>query len=114
VDTELSPEVRKHKLLWGECIAGALSLGTFEQLALDTGFTFPRIVSARMIEISNEELRAVTGSARFYSVTFRLFKLGPPQLQNETPVPLIAKYTKPMTGYGAEYSLDIVSDILCL
>jgi len=44
-DTELSDEIRKDNVLWGECISGALHWKTLHSLAKEVGFTKPHLVS---------------------------------------------------------------------
>lgn len=72
---ELPEEIRKHKVLWGECLGGALYWKDLAILAQNTGFCPPRLVSAHVITIQNKELEHVIGDCRFVSATFRLFKL---------------------------------------
>jgi arsenite methyltransferase len=73
-DRRLADEVKNHSVLWGECIAGALYLEDFKELAAEVGFKEPRILSKRQFDV-NEEFHDVLGDAKFFSVTFRLFKL---------------------------------------
>jgi arsenite methyltransferase len=47
----------------------------FVRLCHEVGFRDPRVVSQVEITIEDEELRDVVGNARFYSITYRLFKL---------------------------------------
>jgi SAM-dependent methyltransferase len=61
--------------LYGECLSGALYWNDFLQLARQNGFTDPRLVEDRPIDIGNPELAEKTGNIRFYSATYRLFKL---------------------------------------
>ncbi|XP_037351750.1 arsenite methyltransferase [Talpa occidentalis] len=72
---ELPEEIRKHKVLWGECLGGALYWKDLAALAQKIGFCSPRLVTAHLITIQNKELESVTGDCRFVSATFRLFKL---------------------------------------
>lgn len=62
-------------VLYGECLSGALYWNDFIPLARAHGFTDPRLVDDRPISIDNEELAARTGNIRFYSATYRLFKI---------------------------------------
>jgi arsenite methyltransferase len=59
------------QVLWGECISGALYVEDFKRIAHDVGFTDPRVLSAAPIEITDPDLKDVTGEAKFYSITFR-------------------------------------------
>lgn len=74
-DRDLPEEVRKHKVLWGECISGALWWKDLYTLAKDIGFTAPRLVTANYVNIDKPELKAAVGDAEFVSVTYRLFKM---------------------------------------
>jgi SAM-dependent methyltransferase len=62
-------------VLYGECLSGALYWNDFNQLAREHGFVDPRLVDDRKITIGKAELAARTGNIRFYSATYRLFKL---------------------------------------
>ena len=62
-------------MLYGECLGGALYWNDFLQLARRQGFTDPRLVDDRPISIDNAALAEKTGNIRFYSATYRLFKL---------------------------------------
>ncbi|XP_077604509.1 arsenite methyltransferase [Crocuta crocuta] len=72
---ELPEEIRTHRVLWGECLGGALYWKDLATLAQKIGFCRPRLVTANLITIQNKELERVLGDCRFVSATFRLFKL---------------------------------------
>lgn len=74
-DRRLPDELRADPLLYGECLGGALYWNDFLPMAKQAGFLDPRLVSSRPIEIDNPEMRAKLGNARFFSATYRLFKL---------------------------------------
>jgi arsenite methyltransferase len=74
-DRRLPDEVRSDPLLYGECLGGALYWNDFLPMAKEAGFLDPRLVSSRPIEIDNPEMREKLGNARFFSATYRLFKL---------------------------------------
>lgn len=63
-------------VLYGECLGGALYWNDFLRLARAAGFTDPRLVEDRPLAIENAEVQAKVGNLRFYSATYRLFKLG--------------------------------------
>jgi len=63
------------KELYGECISGALYWNDFINLAKDSGFKDPRLVKSRPLAIENIKLQEKLGERRFYSATYRLFKL---------------------------------------
>jgi arsenite methyltransferase len=70
------PEVvRNDPVLYGECLGGALYWNDFARLAHDTGFADPRLVEDRPLEITDPVLAARTGTLKFFSATYRLFKL---------------------------------------
>jgi arsenite methyltransferase len=103
-DRRLSESVRQHKVLWGECIAGALYEQDFVDLVKEIGFKDPRVVSRREIQVA-EEFKDVVGSARFYSITFRLFKL--PSLERHCEdYGQFAVYNGQIVGHANGYQLD--------
>ncbi|RBP49799.1 methyltransferase domain-containing protein [Arenicella xantha] len=61
--------------LYGECISGALYWNDFINLAKSCGFKDPRLVKSRPLAIENPALQQKIGDRRFYSATYRLFKL---------------------------------------
>ncbi|NXV29490.1 AS3MT methyltransferase, partial [Rissa tridactyla] len=71
----LSESVRKHRVLWGECLAGALYWRDLYSIAEEVGFSPPCLVTASPITIGDKELEDVIGDCRFVSATFRLFKV---------------------------------------
>lgn len=74
-DRRLPDELRADPLLYGECLGGALYWNDFLPMAKEAGFLDPRLVTSRPIEIENPEMREKLGNARFFSATYRLFKL---------------------------------------
>lgn len=74
-DRRLPAELRKDPILYGECLGGALYWRDFERLARKAGFSDPRVVSKRVIEINNTEIGKLIGNVTFYSITYRLWKI---------------------------------------
>lgn len=74
-DRRVPEEVANDPVLYGECLGGALYWNDFLTLAKAAGFTDPRLVTDREIEIEDERLRDAVRGVRFYSATYRLFKL---------------------------------------
>lgn len=74
-DRRLPDHVRADPLLYGECLGGALYWNDFLPMAKQAGFLDPRLVTSRPITVENEAMRAKLGPARFFSATYRLFKL---------------------------------------
>ncbi|MDN5751926.1 MAG: methyltransferase domain-containing protein [Nitrosospira sp.] len=62
-------------VLYGECLSGALYWNDFLHLSREQGFADPRLIEDRKIAIGSAELAVRTGNIRFYSATYRLFKL---------------------------------------
>src|SRR6185437_13763344 len=74
-DRRLSDVVRADSLLYAECLSGALYWNDFPPMAKKAGFLDPRLVTSRPITVENEAMRAKLGQAKFFSATYRLFKL---------------------------------------
>lgn len=75
VDRRLPSELMTDQVLLGECLSGALYWNDFLTLAKETGFADPRLVTSRILEVTNPAVKEKLGNARFYSATYRLFKL---------------------------------------
>ncbi len=71
----LGEKVRQDKILHGECLGGALYINDFLRFAKEAGFTEPRLVSSKVIEITDEAVKNLVGNTQFYSLTYRLWKL---------------------------------------
>ena len=74
-DRRVPSELRNDPVLYGECLGGALYWNDFQSLARRAGFADPRLVEDRPIAITDPALAARVGNIRFYSATYRLFKL---------------------------------------
>jgi arsenite methyltransferase len=74
-DRRLPQSVTHDPELYGECLGGALYWNDFLGIAKGAGFLDPRLVASRPLEITSDTLKAKLGTARFYSATYRLFKL---------------------------------------
>ncbi len=75
VDRRLPESVATDPVLYAECLGGALYQADFVGLAKRAGFTDPRVMSTSPVTIQNNEIAQKVGTARFSSVTYRLFKL---------------------------------------
>ncbi|MFT7520677.1 MAG: arsenite methyltransferase [Kiritimatiellia bacterium] len=75
VDRRLAPELAKDEVLVGECLGGAMYDYDLVCMAKRVGFLDPRELSRREILIESEQIAAMVGAARFYSVTYRFFLL---------------------------------------
>ncbi len=74
-DRRVPDAVRNDPVLYGECLGGALYWNDFLRLAQRQGFADPRLVTDRPLAITDPELTPRTGNLRFFSATYRLFKL---------------------------------------
>jgi arsenite methyltransferase len=74
-DRRLPDAVRADPVLYGECLGGALYWNDFHSLAKQAGFLDPRLVEDRPLGVTDEALAAKVGEAKFFSATYRLFKL---------------------------------------
>jgi arsenite methyltransferase len=79
-DRRVPDTVRMDPVVYGECLGGALYWNDFLRLAQRHGFADPRLVEDRPLAITDERVASLTGAIRFYSATYRLFKL--PQLES--------------------------------
>ena len=73
-DRRVPESVRTDPVLYGECLGGALYWGDFLRIARRAGFTDPRLVEDRPLEVTDPVLAAKTGAIRFFSATYRLFR----------------------------------------
>lgn len=74
-DRRVPEDVRNDPELYGECLGGALYWNDFLRLSHATGFLDPRLVEDRPLEISDSTMTKKVGNLRFFSATYRLFKL---------------------------------------
>ncbi|MEW7978364.1 MAG: methyltransferase domain-containing protein [Candidatus Sedimenticola endophacoides] len=74
-DRRVPTELVDDPLLYGECLSGALYWNDFQNLAKRAGFLDPRLVEDRPLSIDNPRIEASIGHIRFFSATYRLFKL---------------------------------------
>lgn len=74
-DRRIPKTLQKDQILWGECLSGALYWNDFLRASKGGGFTDPRAVVSKPITIENSKLEAKVGLIKFFSVTYRLFKI---------------------------------------
>src|SRR3989338_2997662 len=74
-DRRVPSELRNDPVLYGECLGGALYWNDFQHLARRCGFADPRLVEDRPIALTDPAMAARVGNLRFFSATYRLFKL---------------------------------------
>jgi len=88
-DRRLPQATREHDVMLGECLGGALYIEDFKRLCHKTGFWDPRELSREEIIVSDPELKGICKGARFYSITYRCFKVLPTKAMSLvfSPVP---------------------------
>lgn len=74
-DRRVPESVKNDPVLYGECLGGALYWNDFQQMARNAGFTDPRLVEDRPLEMTDSAIAARIGPIEFYSATYRLFKI---------------------------------------
>lgn len=74
-DRRVPTALQSDQELYGECLAGALYWNDFLALARQAGFLDPRLVADRPIRIEDPAIARKLGAIRFFSATYRLFKL---------------------------------------
>ncbi|KAI7804341.1 arsenite methyltransferase [Triplophysa rosa] len=101
-DSRIPEDLKANKVLWGECLSGALWWEDLIRLAEEVGFSKPRLVTASIITVGNKELEKLLGDYTFVSATYRLFKL--PKGSKEQPC--LAIYNGNMTGAVGSFEFD--------
>lgn len=74
-DRRIPQSLQNDRVLWGECLSGALYWNDFLNIAKKVGFGDPRAVEDKPVTIENEEVEVLVGDISFYSVTYRLLKI---------------------------------------
>ncbi|KAF4075269.1 hypothetical protein AMELA_G00232560 [Ameiurus melas] len=98
----ISESLRANKVLWGECLSGALWWEDLVRLAEEVGFCKPRLVTASFISVGNKELEKLLGDYKFVSATYRLFKL-PKRSEKER---CLVMYDGNITGLEEKFEFD--------
>jgi len=106
-DRRLPDSVRSNKVLWGECLSGAMYEEDFLRMCHSLGFADPRVVERKPIQVRDAKLSELLGNAKFESVTYRLFKLAPGILESICEdYGQVATYLGTMDGQPHFYDLD--------
>jgi arsenite methyltransferase len=74
-DRRLPEALMDDEVLLGECLAGAMYHEDFRRLMADIGCADIRKMSTTPITIANADIEEKIGMAKFYSITYRVFKL---------------------------------------
>lgn len=91
----------------GEYVGGALRWEDLILYATEAGFTEPRLVTAKPVILTNEEIEKAIGKIKFVSAIFRCFKL-PLNDQESTPfsIPYQLTYETPLMNSENEFFFD--------
>jgi len=104
-DRRLPQSARDHEVMVGECLGGALYIEDFKRICHSVGFLDPRELSREEIKVNDPELKALCGNAKFYSITYRCFKLAGMETLCED-YGEVAIYKGTIEDFPNEYSLD--------
>ena len=74
-DRRVPQALAQDPVLRGECLGGALYWNDFLRLAREAGFADPRLVEDRPLAVTEPELAPRLGNLRFWSATWRLFRI---------------------------------------
>jgi len=74
-DRRIPAHLVKDEVLYGECLSGALYWRDFLEFSKAAGFTDPRLVKDRVLTIENSKVEEKIGYMKFFSATYRLFKI---------------------------------------
>ena len=74
-DRRVPEALRRDPVLHGECLGGALYWGDFLRQAKAAGFGDPRLVADRPMTIGDPQVELSVAPIRFFSATWRLFKI---------------------------------------
>ena len=74
-DRRVPEHLVDNELLYGECLSGALYWNDFMTIAKRQGFGDPRLVEDRPLTIENDAIKTLLDPIRFFSATYRLFKI---------------------------------------
>ncbi len=104
-DRRIPEDLRADPVLYGECLSGAMYWRDFLETARAAGFTDPRLVESRPVDVSEPKLAKKLGDIRFVSATYRLFKVGGLEAGSED-YGLSVIYRGTVPGHAEQLSLD--------
>ena len=103
-DRRLPMWMREDSVLLGECLGGAMYTEDFRRLMVKLGCLDHRLVAATEIVGSSPDVTEKIGNTRFFSMTFRAFKL--PLEDRCEDFGQIATYKGTMDQYAHAFRLD--------
>jgi len=105
-DRRLPTATREDDVMLGECLGGALYTEDFRRICHKVGFLDPRELTREEIVVTDPALKLLCGNAKFYSITYRCFKL-PDQLETLCEdYGQVAYYKGTITDHPSTYALD--------
>ncbi|UJR24994.1 hypothetical protein I4U23_006355 [Adineta vaga] len=107
-DQPVPEELRQNKILWGECLSGAICESDLVSGALDAGFTRPILITQQPIGVNNVDLQKLLGDIKFTSCTYRLFKnksINDSNIYNSKLGTLVT-YQTPIIHYENEFQFN--------
>lgn len=105
-DRRVPAHLQADRVLWGECLSGALYVGDFARLMRDVGFRGHYVTTSRVISVGNAEIAAKCGAITFYSQTVSAFKLAELEEGSED-YGQTARYDGTIPGYPHAYPLGL-------
>ncbi|KAJ2707260.1 hypothetical protein FB645_000937 [Coemansia sp. IMI 203386] len=105
-DARVSSEARKNKLLINEGMGGSLYVEDFEKIVREIGFAQPRVLAISHIKVYDQLLQSMVGDTKFYSITYRLFKLNDNDVEEQQQQQAVV-YNGLVDGQPDQYVLDI-------
>ena len=73
--SRIPKQLQEDKILYGECLAGALYVEDFRRIMTKLDIPDTRVISKRKLTLDDPELERKAGMIDFYSVTFRAFNV---------------------------------------
>ncbi|GBG67478.1 hypothetical protein CBR_g613 [Chara braunii] len=107
-DRRIPKHLRDDKVLFGECLSGALYVKDFGQLMSEVGLGAWGVVNHLLITANNEKILERVGDITFYSLTVRAIKVDPSKLEDALEdFGQTATYNGAIPGYEEFFSLDL-------
>jgi arsenite methyltransferase len=74
-DRRIPEHLKQDKVLWGECLSGALYIEDFRRKMVNAGFNYYYTFSQSLITVNNPEIELQLKNIKFYSITVRAYKI---------------------------------------
>lgn len=98
-------DIKEDRVLYGECLGGAMYIEDFRRMLREIGCPDYRIVSRKKLTITEQEIKEKVGAIDFYSITIRVFKLDDLEDICED-YGQVAIYLGSITDSGSQFLLD--------